>query len=236
MTNSSCFNHAHFFQLCFEVIRFFNKIILISLSLIPQVAPPLDPARSAADPRPVGSRKHSRPGIHGPCSGLHDQCHRLLLHLRDGVRADPEHPLLRDLPHSSPRHLHRHLCHDVLDRRHHRHLLAPRHAQLVRPGRSLLPLRRRLRPRVGVRVPQSPRDQRDAARGHHGVLRGRGEAERGEREELRKERVGVWFLLFFVCSYRLTSSTGDGDLARKLEGEKLVVMVIVLRKLIDYQV
>lgn len=195
------------------------------------MAPPLDSARSATDPSPPGSRKHNRSGVRGPCSGLHSQCHRLLLHLRHGVRTDPEHPLLRDLPDSSARHLHRHLRHDVLDRRHHCHLLAPGHAQLFRPSRRILHLRRRLLRRVGLRVPQGARNQRDAARSYYGVLRSGSEAECGEWEEL-KVVVGVWFLVFrlFLQAYFFDRRWRFGA---ETEGEKLVV---VLRKMIDYQV
>lgn len=126
------------------------------------MSPPLDFARFVADAHHVSSWKCAEFGVNGSCLDLNLQCDYLLLQLRDGIRANPEHPVLRDIPYTSAWALHCYMRPHILDMRHHSHLQSPSDAQLNRPCRRLLLVCCRLHHRVVLRVLQSPRDQRDA--------------------------------------------------------------------------
>lgn len=155
---------------------------------------------------------HPNPHPHAHCSGclracddklgcercnLHHLRRGLLLLLCDGLWPHPQHSMLRDLPDSGPGALHRDLCPRVLDLRHHCHLHSPGHAHLHRPCRRLWDLCSRMRDLVDLCVPEGPRDQRDAARGHHRVLLGRGKASIEARLGW-KQCCWSWFLMFLL--------------------------------------
>jgi hypothetical protein len=144
-----------------------------------QVSPPRDdPSPNSRATRPGGVQHRGRGG-RGARGALHGQRHSLLLLLRHGVRARPQHPLRRDLPHHGPRCLHRHLRPGLLGRRHHRDVHSPRDAERRRARRRLWGVRRRVRPSPRVRVHQGARDEGHASRGHHRVLLRWGKASQG---------------------------------------------------------
>lgn len=119
-------------------------------------------------------RRHSR-------RGLNYLRRDLLLHVRDGLWADPKHPLLRDLPNEGPRHLHRYLRAGFLDMRCHRHVHAPRDAELDWVSRRVRDLRRCLHRLVDIHFLEGSRDQGHAIGSHHGVLRRRSQTSRCEK-------------------------------------------------------
>lgn len=105
------------------------------------------------DPSLVSDFKCDQFGHSNARCHINGQCHRLLLHLCDGIWSDPKYPLLRDISYSSAWDLYRHLRSYILDRRHHRHLLATCHAQLHRPCWCFLHLRCCLYRGIGLRLP-----------------------------------------------------------------------------------
>ncbi|AQK67359.1 Monosaccharide-sensing protein 2 [Zea mays] len=120
------------------------------------------------DPALEGERgAHGGQGARAAFNGLRG---RVLLLLRHGVRAHPQHPMRGDLPHACQGDLHRRVLPHLLDLRHHRHQLSPCDAQNHRPRGCIWLLRLRLLLVARLRVPQGARDQGVPARGHNRVL------------------------------------------------------------------
>lgn len=147
-----------------------------------------------------GYTSHIQPCDHGqcpPCCALHRQRHSLLLLLRHGLWADPQHSLLRDLSHKRSRCLHCHLRHDILDRGHHRHIQPPRHAEFHRPCRCVWDLRGCVCHLIGVCVFEGSWNQGHAPWSHYRVLCGRCEA--GNKKLNKRQGAGNALAGFIWC-------------------------------------
>lgn len=137
--------------------------------------------RSCNIPDSPGHRKRFRFWRRRSRRGLNHLRLDLLLHVRDGLRADPKHPLLGDLPNKGPRHLHCYLRVGFLDMRRHRHVHAPRDAELDRVSRRVRDLCCRLRRLVDIHFLEGSGDQGHAIGSHHGVLCRRSQTSRCEK-------------------------------------------------------
>lgn len=110
--------------------------------------------------------------------------------------------MFRNLPHSGPRSLHRHLCPYLLDWWHYRHLLAPSYAQFRRPCRCFWYLCSRVLCSLGICLFESSRNQGHAPRSHHRVLLSRSQAGWCCQDQL------IWaftWLIFFTVPFSITT-------------------------------
>lgn len=144
---------------------FFSFFLLILQDLTSQHNP-----RPDSNPSHPCSCKSRELWSYRECSHLNRMCRGLLLLLCHGLWAHTQHTLRGDLPHKGSRPLHRHMRPHVLDRRHHRNLLAPRAAQLHRSSRCFRYVCRRLRRIVGFCLPQGSGNQGHASWSDYGVL------------------------------------------------------------------
>lgn len=109
-------------------------------------------------------------GQHCKCINLNRQCCCLFLFLCHGIWASSKYTLCWDLPNSSSRSLHCHMCSYLLDMWHHCHLFTPSYAEFCRPWWRVWSVCSRVLHSLGVCLLESSRNQRHATGSHHWVL------------------------------------------------------------------